>query len=164
MKGYTRNIIVIAVFGAAAVGGGLLKIPSPYGSIALDSLPGYFVAAFFNPVLGGLVGVIGHLGSAATAGFPLGHLHVVIAIQMFLWCGVFGWIARGINRPFALYLGGVVAIGLNGVLSPFTLVPFGFPMIAAKGAILFLVIAAAVNVILAAVAVKILSKAKIRGI
>lgn len=160
-----KNLIIIAVFSAAAAIGGLAKLPSPvgFGSIALDSLPGYFVAGFFNPLVGGLVGLIGHLGSAATAGFPLGYLHIAVAVMMFGWCYLFGFIVRSINRRWALYLASFVAIILNGIASPLLLVPLGFDFAAAVSLLLFLTIASAMNVVPAALAVWVIGKLRIRG-
>lgn len=60
--------------------GALIKIPSPIGTIGLDSAPGYFSALAFQPVTeGSIVAAIGHLLSAGVVGFPLGiplHLSV----------------------------------------------------------------------------------------
>src|SRR4051812_31260365 len=81
-RSFTQSAIIIGIFSALAAAGGLIKIPSPVGSIAFDSAPGYFVAAFYGPALGSIVGFIGHLASAAVAGMPLGPMHLVVAIAM----------------------------------------------------------------------------------
>ncbi len=158
------HVLTVAVFGAASVALGLIKIPSPVGSIALDSLPGYFTAAYFNPLVGGIVGALGHLGSAATAGFPLGGMHIVVAVQMFFWCGVFGLIIKVVNRPVALIFASLAAIALNGIASPLLLVPFGLPSGTAKMLMPFLLFASAANVVVAAIAIKALSSAKVKGL
>src|SRR5262249_50333929 len=117
-----QTVIYIVVFSALSALGGILKIPSPIGSIAFDSAPGYFCAVYFNPLLGGIVGFVGHLSSALTAGFPLGLTHLYIAFHMFLWCLVFGFLARKLGRLLGLVVAGIVAAGLNGVCSPLLLV------------------------------------------
>lgn len=159
-----RHIVTIAVFSAAAVALGLVKIPSPVGSIALDSAPGYFAAVFFGPAIGAAVGAIGHLASAATGGFPLGGMHIAVAVQMLLWCAIFGAIARRGNSVAALVLASIVAIALNGVASPLLLVPLGLPLPTALQILPFLVFASAVNVVLAAVSAKAVAHSKVRGI
>ncbi len=160
-----KSIVVIVIFTAASAGGGLIKLPSPVGSIALDSLPGFFAAAYFAPWIGGLVGSLGHVASAATAGFPLGPIHIVIALQMFCWCFIFGFIVRQLNRPLALVLASVIAILLNAVVSPSMLAlifPSFRPIL--MGLIGFLLLGSSANIVLAAVFIKILSKLDIPGI
>lgn len=162
-----KNLIVIIIFTAVAAGGGLIKIPSPVGSIALDSAPGYFCAAFFSPWVGAAVGAFGHLASAATAGFPLAVLHIYIAIQQFIWCFIFGSIINKFAQNWGLILGVILATVLNGVVAPLllTLVPVvALPLAVAKGLIPFLIVASAANTILAAAAYKVLAKLDIPGI
>ncbi len=164
-----KNLIVVIIFTVVAAGGGLIKIPSPAGSIALDSAPGFFVAAFFSPVLGGIVGGLGHIASAATGGFPFGVLHIFVAIEQLLWCLVFGWIIRKSNmRVVARIIFAVaVAIILNGVVAPLllTLIPnVGLPTPVAKGLIPFLVAASAANTLLAALAYRALARLRVPGI
>lgn len=159
----TSYFVTVGVFGAAGVMGGLLKIPSPVGSIALDSLAGYFAAAYFGPKTGGPVGAIGHVGSAAIVGFPLGGwIHANVALHMFVWCAVFGYIIRKIDRQWALYPAGAVAIILNGIATPYLLVPAGLTMNTATGLVGFLVLASALNVVIASIAVKTLSALNVR--
>ena len=74
----------LAIFTALSAVGSLLKIPSPVGSLAFDSCPGFFVALLFGPLEGALVCGLGHLATAAVSGFPLGVLHVPIAVGMAL--------------------------------------------------------------------------------
>ncbi|WP_051569222.1 ECF transporter S component [Alkaliphilus transvaalensis] len=128
------------------------------GSIALDSLPAFFAALYMGPVFGGVVGLIGHLVSSMTAGFPLTlPMHLVIALQM--WCIVyaFGIIWRRINPLGAT----IIAILLNGPLAALVAAPvsslLGLPL---KGWTLFLVMwlpltaVSIVNVSLAAILFK----------
>jgi uncharacterized membrane protein len=147
-----RLLSILTVFVAASAAGALVKIPSPLGSIALDSLPGYFSAAFYGPLVGALVGSVGHIASAATSGFPLGVLHIAVAVQMVIWCSAYGMLIRAIDKTWAVWVAAAVAILLNGLAAPFMLVPFGLPMDVAKVLWPFLLAASALNVVLASVA------------
>lgn len=160
-----RNIIVVAVFTALAMGGGFIKLPSPVGSIALDSAPGFFVAGFFSPILGGITGLLGHLASSATAGFPFGFIHILIAILQFCWCFLFGAILRKGNRIWALVLASLVATITNGIVAPLILALIFQtfrPML--NMLIPFLLFASAVNVIIAALVIKLLARLDIPGL
>ncbi|MFZ4745862.1 MAG: ECF transporter S component [Sphingomonas sp.] len=148
---FTRWAVIIGIFTALSVVGGLVKL-TPLGSIALDSAPGYFVAAFYSPALGAFVALFGHIGSAATGGMPLGGLHALIAPAMFLISGLFGIIARRGPSISYLIVAGVVAVILNGVILPLALIPFGLPRSAAISLIPLLVTVSAVNILLASVA------------
>ncbi len=78
-KRAARMAILIALSGVGA----LVKIPSPTGTVALDSAPGYFAAIAFGAIEGPIVAVIGHIFTALTTGFPLGFpVHLYIAVQM----------------------------------------------------------------------------------
>lgn len=153
---------ILAVFIAASAVGGIIKIPSPVGSIALDSLPGYFVAGFYGPLLGGVVGSVGHLASAATSGFPLGPLHIAIAIQMVLWCSLYGFVIRALDRTWAVWLATGIAVLLNGLAAPFLLVPVGLPLGLAKTLWPFLLLASALNVLLATAALLTAGRLRVR--
>jgi uncharacterized membrane protein len=159
-----RNMIAIIIFSVVSTALGLVKIPGPAGSIALDSAPAFFAALFFSPIVGALVGLIGHLGSAATAGFPFGGLHAYVAIEMFLWILIFGYIAKFKKTVPIIVLSGVIAALLNGVIGPILLsfTPiFYLELNVAKGLIPFLLVAATINIILAIVAYVLISKTKI---
>ena len=163
--GLVKNIVVIAIFAAASAALGLIKLPSPIGSVALDSLPGFFSAAYFAPWVGAIVGGVGHLLSAATAGFPLGPVHIIVALQTFAWCFIFGWIVRKIDRPWALGIASIVVILLNAVASPIMLVllfPDFRPMLV--GLIFYLLEAAVCNIGLAALSVWALARLQVPGL
>jgi riboflavin transporter len=152
-----------ATFVAASALGGLIKIPSPVGSIAFDSAPGYFVAAYIHPVLGGIVGCLGHIASAATAGFPLGHVHIWVAAEMFLWCLIFGYVARLRDTQWALVPAIVVAVILNGVVGPWVLgLVRVLDMAMVKVVIVILIVASLANVLIAALAVRLLASSSNR--
>jgi riboflavin transporter len=162
-----RNMIAIIIFSVVSTALGLVKIPGPAGSIALDSAPAFFVALFFSPIVGALVGFIGHIGSAATAGFPFGGLHIYVAIEMFIWVLIFGYIAKLKKTVPIIVLSGVIATLLNGLIGPLLLsiTPiFNLELNIAKGLIPFLLVAAAINIILAIVAYVLIAKTKISNL
>lgn len=162
-----RSLVAVAVFTALSAGGGLIKLPSPVGSVALDSFPGFFCAAYFSPLVGGIVGLLGHLASAATAGFPLGPAHIAVAILMFFWCAIFGIVTRRINKQWGLFPASILAIFLNGVASPLLLgVIFSAlrPILWSWPFIGYLSFAAFINIALAAIVTAIVSKLNIPGI
>jgi uncharacterized membrane protein len=162
-----QTIVVIVVFSALSAVGGLIKIPSPVGSIAFDSAPGYFCAAYFTPWIGAIVGFAGHLSSALTAGFPLGLNHLYVAAQMLAWCFIFGRLAKSIGGVTGLIVACVVATILNGVVSPLllTISPFqALPLNIATGLIFVLLFASAANIVLAALAYRAISKLRVPGL
>lgn len=155
------EVLYVAVFTAASALLGFIKLPAPVASVALDSVPGYFTAGYLGALPGGVVGCLGHLASAATGGFPLGWLHLVIALQMLGCCWLFGVIIRGINRWWALFLAVPVALLANGVVAPLMLGILGLvAMDAARGLVLVLSIVSGVNATLAAILVAAFARRK----
>ncbi|MEX0975447.1 MAG: alpha-ribazole transporter [Bacillota bacterium] len=142
----TRRIAVMSMSIALAAAGSLIKIPSPVGTVALDSWPGYACALVLGPV-GAWVALAGHLASGSVAGFPLGlAIHGVIAAEMVFCALAFRWV----TGRFGAVPGVVAAVVLNGLVAPFALLPWlEFPLVLTL--LLPLTVAAAVNVSLAAV-------------
>lgn len=166
-KKFEREIVAIIIFSAVSTALGLVKIPGPAGSIALDSAPAFFAALYFSPRVGALVGFIGHICSAATAGFPFGGLHVYVAIEMFAWVLIFGYLSSFKKTIPFIGLAGIIAIILNGIISPLllTITPvFNLEIKVAQGLMPFLSVAAAINVVLAITAYYLISKTKISNI
>lgn len=144
-----KSMLIVAVFSVASFVLSLIKFGGT-ASIALDAFPGYFVAAYFSPFLGGVVAGIGHFLSAYIAGFPLGSLHAVIFILQFSWACLFGIIPRLFNSIKFIYFSGFLVILLNGCASPYLisfLSPELKPMLLSL--IPILTLASALNVILA---------------
>ncbi|KKB36022.1 ECF transporter S component [Bacillus thermotolerans] len=140
-----RHISWLALFTALSVVGGMLKVPAPVSSVALDSFPALLAAGLLGAVPGALVGAFGHLISALMGGMPLGPLHALIAAEMAAIMWLFGWLyARG-KRFFSL----TVFVLLNGLVSP---APFillmGWPFYV--GMVLSLMIASLVNGVIGA--------------
>lgn len=157
-----KSILVISIYSAFSIALGFIKLPAGVGSVALDSSPGFFVAGFYTPILGGFTGMIGHIASSWVSGFPLGIVHIPIAFMQFCWCFIFGFILRKGNSLTSLIIASIVATLLNGVLAPI-LIGLIFPDLTTimTGLILFLVIASAINVVIAASMIKVVSKLNI---
>ena len=71
MNNNLSKMVKISLLVALSVIGSMLKVPSPTGTVAFDSLPGYFGAIVIGPKEGAIIAAFGHLASAATAGFFL---------------------------------------------------------------------------------------------
>ncbi len=145
-----RQLAIMAIFIALSAVGSLIKIPSPLGSIGLDSAPGFFSAVAFGGVTGFVVIAIGHLLSSAIVGFPLTlPIHLVIALAMGLCALVFRWLGR--KSLVWLVVAVVVTSLLNSVVLGLIVVPIGgWAMYAAS--VPSLLVAAVVNLVIAAVA------------
>ena len=114
-----RRLTLTALFAALCVAGGLIKIPFGIGSAALDTVPALVSVLFLPPVFSGIASMIGHIGSALYAGFPLGPLHAIVAIEMLVIVTVF---ARLHRRGYHISKW-VFFIVANGLVAP---LPFYF--------------------------------------
>ncbi len=144
----------LAIFSALSVVGSLIKIPSPVGSLAFDSFPGFFVALLFGPAEGALVSGIGHLATAATSGFPLGILHIPIAIGMALAAAAIGLLNKT-HKSLGVIPALVSGVAINTALV-FPLVPWlaediNVGWLIAFGYAPFLVVAATLNAVVAGI-------------
>lgn len=145
-----KRIAVMAIFLALSAVGAMIKIPSPVGTIGLDSAPGYFVAIAFGPLEGAIVIALGHMLTSAVVGFPLTiPLHLAIAVLMALWAMIY----HMVNKKIGLIAAMIAAIILNGVLSSFIMYPLG-GLAAVLGVMPFLIVGSAINVILSGLAYK----------
>ena len=84
------KLTLTAMVAAICAVGAVIKIPTFITTAALDSAPALLSVVFLSPVLAGIAGVIGHFITALTTGFPLGPLHLIIAVEMFIVVWVFG--------------------------------------------------------------------------
>ncbi|MGI6659124.1 MAG: ECF transporter S component [Dethiobacteraceae bacterium] len=143
----TRKMARLAVLVALCGVGGFIKIPSPTGTVALDSLPGFLAAALFGGWGGALVGLLGHLFTAATAAFPFGlPIHLYVGLQMAVYVSVFGYLYRKGYKLAAVAVGVI----LNGVVAPLLLTPiYGAGFFAMM--LPSLTVGSAVNIVLAAI-------------
>lgn len=147
-----KKLVIMALCIALSYIGANIKITQ---SIAFDALPGFFAAILLGPLLGGAVGLVGHLFTALLSGFPMSlPIHLVIAVMMFVSCVSFGFIYKKIN-PIA---GVLVGIMMNGPVS-LAVAAIVYDILIAKGAgygmfaglLVILTIAAAANIVLASV-------------
>jgi uncharacterized membrane protein len=146
----------MAIFVALSAVGALIKIPSPTGTVALDSCPGYFSAVSFGWLEGGIVAAVGHVLTAATTGFPLGvPIHILIAAEMAAFAAAFWWVNSRVGIAPAV----IVATFLNGVVASFIMVPIG-GMGLAVALLAPLTVASAINVIIAAAAHAVVKRGK----
>lgn len=158
IKVITRCGVLIAL---SAIGA-LIKVQ---GTIAFDSMPGYFAALYISPIAGGVVAALGHLLTATTSGFPLTlPMHVMLTMVMGLIAYIFGVLAKKTNGIVAC----IVAIILNGpvstFISSFLAKALGSPF---SGTTMFtalvvpLTVASAINIILAYIIYKIIKNKRI---
>ncbi|MBS7641117.1 MAG: ECF transporter S component [Candidatus Bathyarchaeia archaeon] len=105
----TRLISETALFSALSGVGAMIPVPSLVGSVALDSFPGYFIALWRGSLSGALVCAIGHLLSAWRASFPLGYLHVPVALLMAL----VGATTAAVKRKIGVIAGLTAGISIN---------------------------------------------------
>jgi uncharacterized membrane protein len=162
-----KNMIAIIIFSVVSAALGLVKIPGPAGSIALDSAPAFFAALYFSPMVGAVVGLVGHLGSALTGGWPLGGLHIYVAIEMFIWVLIFGFFASRHKTILILLFAGILAAILNGVIGTLllTVTPIcNLEWAFATKLIWVLLIAAIVNITLAITAYILIVKIKLSNL
>ncbi len=149
----TIRLTVTGTLIALSVVGSYLKIPSPTGTVALDSLPGFLGALLLGYPEGASIGFLGHILTSLNVGFPLGlPVHLVIACEMALICLLFRFFYQK-NRILAISCGTL----LNGILAPLTLVPvFGWGFF--TGIVISLIVASAVNILLASLIFEVLKK------
>ncbi|MGQ4915571.1 MAG: ECF transporter S component [Candidatus Asgardarchaeia archaeon] len=148
-----KRIARMAIFIALSAVGSFIKIPSPTGTVAMDSCPGYFSVLAWGYLEGAIVISLGHLFTAATVGFPLGWLHIVVAIGMIIWAAMLKFFTDKIH-----IVAGVIAgtIG-NGVLGAAMMVPFfGWGFFYAL--LPFLTVASLIDISIAAAAYLIVKK------
>ncbi|QPA56171.1 ECF transporter S component [Lysinibacillus sphaericus] len=149
--------ILTAMVAAICAVGAAIKVPAFISTAALDSAPAFLGVVFLSPLLAGIAGFIGHFISALTAGFPLGPLHVIIAVEMFIVVWIFGIM----HKKGMHFWKWPVALVLNGIVAP---LPFYFIISPAffLGALGSIFIATAINLIIVAVVMPILSKVFVR--
>lgn len=154
-----KRIARIAILVALSAVGAFIKLPSPTGTVALDSAPGFVAAAAFGPGEGSIVGALGHMFSALITGFPLGlPVHLLVAAATIVWVGAFGWVARKVNIWVAIPVG----IILNGVGGAALLIPiYGVGIFATL--LVPLLVGSAINIVIAVAVVKVLDATGLSG-
>jgi uncharacterized membrane protein len=147
-KSVPRTFLVarITVFAALSVVGSFIHLPSPIPTVALDSAPGFFAALYFGPLDGFCVFGLGHLATAIVNGFPLGFLHLPIALGL----AVGGAAVGIINRKWNVFPAVATGIAINTVLVVLAIPVMGMAATLSFTPLLFL--AACVNGVIGAFA------------
>ena len=138
----TLRLVRIAVFAALSVVGSFIHLPSPIPSVAFDSAPGFFSALYFGPIEGFCVFGFGHLATAVVSDFPLGILHLPIALGLACAGAAVGVVSRKWNFIPAVATGitintglVVVAIPVLGVAGTLSFTPFLFVAAVVNGVV-----------------------------
>ena len=145
----TYQLARISVFSALSVVGSFIHPPSPVQTVAFDSSPGFFAALYFGATDGALVSGIGHTATSIINGFPLGILHLPIALGMAAAGVMMGLVNRVSNR-WGYLVAVLVGIAINSGLVVVVVPAFGWG--AALGLLPFLFFAASLNGLVAALA------------
>lgn len=155
----TKKIVLMGLFIALSVVCSFIKLPSPTGTIAFDSMPAYAAGILLGGIPGAAVGFLGHMASALSVGFPLTlPVHIIIAVVMSVTILLFSFTYKKTNIFFASIVGTIV----NGIGAPLLLA-----LILSSdakfyiGFIPFLLLGSAVNVIVADIVSKILQKSSL---
>ena len=158
-----KKLTYAALLVALAFVGANLKF---LGSIALDALPAFLGALLLGPFWGAAVGVLGHLLTALTSGFPFGlPAHLLIAAMMGLTMAAFWAVStllrNRLTQMVAQGIAAVVAVFINGPLEVLALFPLLGPALG-KEALLALIpvisMASAVNVAAAILLYQVLTR------
>lgn len=157
-----RRLAIMAIFIALSAVGSLIKIPSPLGTVGLDSAPGFFAALAFGGPTGAVVIAVGHLLTSAIVGFPMTlPMHLAIALGMAGCAVALRWVARR-GGTVRLVVAAVVAALLNSVVLGLTVLPIGgWGMYAAT--VPFLLVGAVLNLAIAAIAYRALRGSRLLG-
>ncbi|MGI6331734.1 MAG: ECF transporter S component [Zhaonellaceae bacterium] len=147
-----KRMVLMALFMALSVIGAMIKIPSPTGTVALDSAPGFLGAALLGWREGAIIAALGHLISSYSAGMPLTiPVHLLIALEMAIAAALYDVL----NRKTNLFLAVLIVTLVNGVGMPLTMAPF-FGMAFFYSMVLPLCVASFINALVAAICYKIL--------
>jgi uncharacterized membrane protein len=136
----------VATLAALSAVGSFIHLPGPVSTVAFDSAPGFFAALFFGATDGAIVCGIGHMATAIVNGFPLGILHVPIALGLALAGCATGFF----NKRLGIIPGAAAGVAIN-VAFIVTAVPvLGWD--ATIAFLPFLAFAAIVNMLVASIA------------
>ena len=143
-----RSLTLVAVLIALSAAGAAVTIPGVLGTPALDSLPGFVAGFVLGAAPGAAVGALGHIFTAGLHGFPLSlPIQLTIAAEMAAIVASGAW-AR---RRFGWVASSLWCIFANGVLAPALFLPWpGFGMAFFVAVVPQMIVASAINVIIAA--------------
>lgn len=148
MESRSLHVARWGIFSALSVVGSFIPFPSPIGTIAFDSFPGYLAALYFGALDGAVVCAVGHLATSIVHSFPLGMWHLLIALGMAAVGIAVGLVNKAIGRSWGYIPATTVGVTVNTALFP-----LATPVIGWLGAFLlipFLAVASAFNGVLAA--------------
>lgn len=158
MNSKTSRLVLMGMFVALSFVGSYIKIPSPFQSIALDSMPAFLGGLMLGGVEGAVIGFVGHMLTAANSGFYMTlPIHLLIAVMMALTVYIYQWIYKKTNMIVA----GIVGTLINGLGVPLlmALMPqFGWGFFVSITP--FLTLASAVNVGISVIVFAALKKTK----
>lgn len=137
----------LSIFSALSVVGSFIHPLSPIQTVAFDSSPGFFAALYFGALDGALISGIGHISTSIVNGFPLGFLHLPIALGMALAGGVMGLVNKA-NRKWSFIPAAIAGISINTALSVVVIPTMGWAT--AVAFVPFLLLAASLNAAVAA--------------
>ncbi len=159
MNHQLKKLTFMAMFIALSIVGAYIKVPSPTGTVAFDSMPAYLAALLLGGIPGGIIGFLGHMITSAYGGFPLTlPIHLFVAVEMAVTVIAYGWLTKRIN----LFIGIVVVSLLNGVGSPavMALIPgYGIGFFTAM--VLPLLVGSIMNVVLSVILYKALERSQV---
>lgn len=119
----TKKITLVALFIALSFIGSNIKIVS---SIAFDSMPGFLISIMLGPIYGAIVGLLGHLLTALTSGFPMTiPIHLIIGIFMAITIYVFGVsyrILKDKNKLLSWLVPTLLGVTINGPVTVYFLI------------------------------------------
>lgn len=145
----TLRVARISVFTALCVIGSFIHPPSPIQTVAFDSSPGFFAALYFGALDGALATGIGHIVTSIINGFPLGVFHLPVAFGMALAGGAMGLVNR-INKKWGFIPAAITGVAINTAFVVAVVPLIGWA--AALAFVPFLLLAASLNAIIAALA------------
>ena len=154
---HIKLITYTALTAALCVIGSFIKIPGFITSSALDTLPALVSVLYLPPLYSGFVAALGHLATGLYSGMPLGIFHALIALEMMILLIVFNML----HRKQRHILKWIFVLIFNGILSP---LPFYFLVSPAffVASVPSLLIATAINCIIAMIFMPILQKIIVR--
>jgi uncharacterized membrane protein len=145
----TLRVARLSLFSALSVVGSFIHLPSPIQTVAFDSAPGFFAALYFGALDGALISGIGHICTALINGFPLGILHLPIALGMAIAGGLMGLVNKA-NYKWSFIPATVSGVAINTGLFVIAIPTIGWA--AALAFVPFLLLAASLNAVIAALA------------